>query len=315
MRAFLLAAGLCLLLAAPAQAATVTNQGGVLRVQAAPGEQNDVWVSDSGVQDQGAPLQAGPGCDSLVDFGAVSCPGATRVEADLGDLSDRIRVESALPTDTHGGEGDDELYGGPVNDVLSGDSGSDFADGGEGDDQILLRDRLLDTALCGGGRDRVRAEVLDSLDYACEVVDLGPPGRVGRLRPSRHPKRFVKVPGRGGEKVDRRILANVVYLIRRYKVRVVAGYARRGHKASGEHPLGLATDLVPGPGGSWRKVDRLAKWAEPRQNRPRMPFRWVGYNGDKGHGRGNHLHLSWQHRGGRFGRPAPVVWAWQVKRR
>ena len=31
------------------------------------------------------------------------------------------------------------------------------------------------------------------------------------------------------------------------------------------------------------------------QNRPRPPFRWVGYNGDAGHGCGNHLHLSWEH--------------------
>ena len=25
------------------------------------------------------------------------------------------------------------------------------------------------------------------------------------------------------------------------------------------------------------------------------PFRWVGYEGDAGHGCGNHLHLSWNH--------------------
>ena len=25
------------------------------------------------------------------------------------------------------------------------------------------------------------------------------------------------------------------------------------------------------------------------------PFRWVGYDGDAGHGCGNHLHLSWNH--------------------
>ena len=27
----------------------------------------------------------------------------------------------------------------------------------------------------------------------------------------------------------------------------------------------------------------------------RTPWRWVGYNGDANHGRGNHLHLSWNH--------------------
>ncbi len=308
-------AGLGLLMAGPAHASTVSSEGGVLRIQGGPGESNRITVSDGAVEDAGAPLTAGPGCTTLVDFGPVNCAPASRVEADGGDGPDSIRIESSIPADLHGGSGDDQLYGGPFNDVLAGDSGSDFADGEGGDDRILLRDRKLDSALCGGGRDRVRAEVLDSLDYACETVDLGPPGRVGRLRPSRSPKRFVKIPGQNGEKIDRRILANVVFLIRRYKIRVVAGYALRGHSRRGEHPLGLATDIVPGPGGSWRNVDRLAKWAEPRQNRPRMPFRWVGYNGDRNHGRGDHLHLSWQHRGGRFGRPAPIAWAWSVRRR
>src|SRR5262249_20420161 len=38
-----------------------------------------------------------------------------------------------------------------------------------------------------------------------------------------------------------------------------------------------------------------ALWAEPVQDKPRPPFRWVGYDGDAGHGCGHHLHLSWQH--------------------
>ena len=50
----------------------------------------------------------------------------------------------------------------------------------------------------------------------------------------------------------------------------------------------------------WRGITRLAKWAEPLQNRPRAPFRWVGYDGDAGHGCGHHLHLSWDHA------PAPM---------
>jgi hypothetical protein len=39
-----------------------------------------------------------------------------------------------------------------------------------------------------------------------------------------------------------------------------------------------------------------------------MPFRWVGYNADANHGRGNHLHLSWRHTPAKRGRPAAVVW-------
>jgi hypothetical protein len=58
---------------------------------------------------------------------------------------------------------------------------------------------------------------------------------------------------------------------------------------------------VPAVGGggecnsAWKPITRLARWAEPVQNRPIAPFRWVGYDGDAGHGCGNHLHLSWNH--------------------
>jgi hypothetical protein len=123
------------------------------------------------------------------------------------------------------------------------------------------------------------------------------------------------VPGQVGTRIDRRILADVLYLVRRFHLRLGDGYRVGGnHKRSGEHPLGLGLDIYPGAGGSWRQVDRLAKWAEPRQNRPRPPFRWVGYNGDYNHGRGNHLHLSWMHTSGRPGRPVRTVWSWTLRR-
>jgi hypothetical protein len=199
----------------------------------------------------------------------------------------------------------------------------DTANGGDGYDSIVLRDRLADTAICGAGFDRVRAEDLDQLDFACERVDYGPPGRVGRLRPIVGGGRFVPIPGQPWARVDRRILPNVLYLIRRYHVRVGDGYATFGHEPRGEHPLGLAVDLYPGAGGSWRDLARLAKWAEPRQNRPRPPFRWVGWNGDANHGdprhcrisRGcpPHLHLSWAHSPGKPRRPVRKVWVFDVK--
>ncbi len=38
-------------------------------------------------------------------------------------------------------------------------------------------------------------------------------------------------------------------------------------------------------------------------------MRWVGYNGDANHGRGNHLHLSWSHSNNTTPRkPAKVVY-------
>jgi hypothetical protein len=114
----------------------------------------------------------------------------------------------------------------------------------------------------------------------------------------------------------------VVYLVRRYRVRVTEGYATAGHARFGEHPLGVAVDIEPGPGGTWADVTRLARWAEPRQNRPRRPFRWVGWNGDHNHGHPSacrpsrgcapHLHLSWAHSPGAPRRPVRTVWVFEV---
>ncbi|MBA3261153.1 MAG: hypothetical protein H0T69_01490 [Thermoleophilaceae bacterium] len=222
-----------------------------------------------------------------------------------------------------GGPGFDTLTGGDGDDRLDGGTGGDSADGGNGADSIVLRDLVTDTAACGAGRDTVRAEVLDQLDFACERVDYGPSGSAGRLRPISGGGRFVPIPGQSWARVDRRILPDVLYLIRRYHVQVGDGYATTGHEPRGEHPLGLAVDLYPGPGGSWRDLARLAKWAEPRQDHTRPPFRWVGWNGDPNHGdprhcrigRGcpPHLHLSWSHSPGKPRRPVRTVWVFDVR--
>ena len=157
---------------------------------------------------------------------------------------------------------------------------------------------------CGSSRDHATTDSVDML-FGCERRTSGthnwsssdPSSRGGRVvgvRARTGGGRFVAIPGAPGETIDRRLLADIAYLQRRYRVHIVAGYARTGHAKRGEHPIGLAVDIVPGPGGSWADVDRLARWAEPRQNRPRSPFRWVGYDGDRNHGRGHHLHLSWR---------------------
>jgi len=123
--------------------------------------------------------------------------------------------------------------------------------------------------------------------------------------------RFVDIPGFPGERIDRRLLADVRWLVKRYDIFITDGYSTSDvHAWNGEHPLGLALDIVPNKaaGGSWADVTRLAKWAEPSQNRPRAPFRWVGYDGDSGHGRGHHLHLSWNHSTSKPRRPASTVY-------
>lgn len=122
--------------------------------------------------------------------------------------------------------------------------------------------------------------------------------------------KFVKVPGAHGTRIDRRLLPDVRWMMNKYDLSLGDGYAPSGHAAGGEHPIGLALDIYAGNGrnSGWNKVDKLAKLAEPRQNQPILPWRWVGYDGDSGHGRGNHLHLSWGHNDRtKSGKPAKWV--------
>jgi hypothetical protein len=121
---------------------------------------------------------------------------------------------------------------------------------------------------------------------------------------------IVAIPGMPGERIDRRILSDVLDLIGRFKVRVTDGYAPTGHAANGEHPVGLAVDVVPDTarGGTWADVDHLAAFAAQHPS----VFRFVGYDGRfgttkwPGHGPPSaaganaHLHLSWH---GRDGKP------------
>lgn len=119
------------------------------------------------------------------------------------------------------------------------------------------------------------------------------------------------VPHEEGDMVDRRIVPNLRWLAARFPIYVSDGYSGKlpggeqvgcngCHVRNSDHYNGLAVDIVAlnGSGScdrAWNGITRLAKWAEPVQNRPRPPFRWVGYDGDAGHGCGHHLHLSWEH--------------------
>ena len=119
------------------------------------------------------------------------------------------------------------------------------------------------------------------------------------------------IPHEEGDMVDRRILPNLRWLAQRYPIYVTDGYSgplpngehvgcHGCHVKGSDHHYGLAVDIVPlNPSNlcdrNWLGITRLAKWAEPVQNRTNLPFRWVGYDGDSGHGCGHHLHLSWNH--------------------
>jgi len=119
------------------------------------------------------------------------------------------------------------------------------------------------------------------------------------------------IPHEEGDMVDRRIVPDLRWIAQRFPIYVTDGYSgplpngehagcRMCHVKHSDHYNGLAVDVVPlnGDGkcdATWTGIDRLAEWAEPVQNEPVPPFRWVGYDGDAGHGCGNHLHLSWEH--------------------
>ncbi len=126
-----------------------------------------------------------------------------------------------------------------------------------------------------------------------------------------HGGRFVPIPGFPGEKIDRRLIPDIRWMKRRFDIFITDGYSTDPvHAANGEHPIGLAADIVPNraKGGTWGELGKLAHIAEPKRNKPIPPWRWVGWNGDAGHGRGDHLHLSWLHSPTRPRHPARVVY-------
>jgi hypothetical protein len=119
------------------------------------------------------------------------------------------------------------------------------------------------------------------------------------------------IPHAEGDMVDQRIIPNLRWIAARYPIYITDGYSgplpsgehvgcNNCHVKNSDHYNGLAVDIVPANPSSkcdanWTAITRLALWAEPEQNKPRPPFRWIGYDGDAGHGCGNHLHLSWNH--------------------
>jgi hypothetical protein len=293
------AAGLLALAGGPAHAASVSVEGAALRIAAAPGEANQLTITSPAptAPASAAPTQttpAAPASFAVTDAGAPLAPGAGCAPADIGVTC----TTPANPTiDVSAGDLDDSV-------TIAAPVGA-FVDGGSGDDLIDIGNGVSDSVWCGRGRDSVTTEVLDFLDLGCEGVDYGPAGSVGPIAWRTGGGGLVRVPGQTWARLDRRILPDVLYLVRRYHVHIDEGYGTVGHEPFGEHPLGLAVDIEPGAGGTWDDVSRLARWAEPRQNHPRAPFRWVGWNGDVNHGHPSickprrgcapHLHLSWSH--------------------
>jgi hypothetical protein len=153
---------------------------------------------------------------------------------------------------------------------------------------------LLAGAVASPAAGKMRSKVIDR--NLCKTVGGG---------------RFVDIPGFPGEQIDRRLLADVRWMKRRFDIFITDGYSTDpAHARNGEHPIGLGADIVPNwdKGGTWKKIGALARKTEPEQDHPIPPWRWVGWNGDAGHGRGHHLHLSWMHSETEPEDPARVVY-------
>ena len=127
------------------------------------------------------------------------------------------------------------------------------------------------------------------------------PSRVAGVKVVRTPGQYVQIPGFPGERIDNRILPDLLWIMGTYDVQIgdcgTTSQWPGSHAPNGEHPLGLGCDFYPRNKTQvgWNKVGQLALWAEPTQTNPKPPFRWVGYTGDAHHGPWHHLHLSWKH--------------------
>ncbi|MEA2395336.1 MAG: hypothetical protein QOJ82_3227, partial [Solirubrobacteraceae bacterium] len=122
---------------------------------------------------------------------------------------------------------------------------------------------------------------------------------------------------------DARIVDDVIWLTARFGLTVTACFAATGHALRGEHPLGLAVDVVPRD-REWSRTLAAARyfgWSEHCAAAGCIgvatpPMRVVLYNDFPGHGDPTHcpppacrphLHLSWAHGPAEPATPAP--WA------
>ncbi len=84
----------------------------------------------------------------------------------------------------------------------------------------------------------------------------------GRLCQTVGGGRFVPIPGFQGERIDRRLLTDIHWISKHYPIYITDGYSLDAiHARNGEHPIGLALDIVPNRerGGTWADITRLAQ--------------------------------------------------------
>lgn len=174
--------------AAPEPATVARIEAGRLVVTAAPGRASQLTVTGTTISDAGT-MRPGTGCTRL-SASRVQCAQVEKIVIYLGKGDDRVLYDSAVPTEQHGGDGDDSLQGGSGADVLQGGEGDDTLSGGTGPDQLyggdgddVLDEPATDTGgnyLQGGhGNDKVdgaKPNMRDRADFSDHadgmVIDL-----------------------------------------------------------------------------------------------------------------------------------------------
>lgn len=121
--------------AAPDPATTARVEAGRLVITGAPARASRLHVSGTTISDAGT-MRAGTGCTRL-SASRVQCAQVEKIVIYLGGRDDTVLYDSAVPTEQHGGDGDDSLHGGSGADVLQGGDGNDTMTGGLGPDQLF----------------------------------------------------------------------------------------------------------------------------------------------------------------------------------
>ena len=177
---------------------------------------------------------------------------------------------------------------------------------GDGDDAVDVRNGTSDSVWCGSG---------PRLRHRRGARLPGPRLRAGRLRagrlgrPDRAPHRRrslgARSPARPGRGSTAASCPDVLYLVRRYHVRITRATAPSATSPSASIRSGWPSTSA----GRRRHAGTPCPGSPAGPSRARTtrgaPFRWVGWNGDFNHGHPSvckprlgcapHLHLSWSH--------------------
>ncbi len=160
----------------PAQAVStgVAVDGGVLKIAASPGKNNNITVApyvQGGkayyrVTDTGDSVVAGSQCVRLSTT-TIRCAaaGVSSVRVDTGGGNDRVNLTSVTKSsrvDT--GTGNDVVYGGTARDIVYGQSGNDYLFGQAGND-YLFGGSGNDYLLGGSGNDILWGQDGDDILY------------------------------------------------------------------------------------------------------------------------------------------------------